>query len=181
MREALAVVAEEGLEAMWARHEAAHRQLWAGLGALGLQPFVEDPKDRLATVNTIKASWQYDQPGSYCYVCMPRPLTPRPPRADRVRHAHVPAHLLRDTSARPACRPRSMQVPPGVDWAALCQHAMDVYSVEVSGGLGPTSGRVWRVGLMGSNARPANVELVLAAFRSGLALQGYRGGAAAAE
>ena len=54
MREALAIVSEEGLEASWARHEAVHRQLLAGLGELGLEPFVADPKDRLATVNTIK-------------------------------------------------------------------------------------------------------------------------------
>ncbi|KAL4438458.1 hypothetical protein ABPG77_000106 [Micractinium sp. CCAP 211/92] len=121
VREALALVAEEGLGGMWARHEAVHAQLWEGLAALGLQPFVEDPRDRLATV------------------------------------------------------------PEGVDWAALAKHAMERYSVEISGGLGPTAGRVWRVGLMGYNAKPANVELVLAAFRSGLALQGYRpaaGGAA---
>ncbi len=54
VREALALVAEEGLGGMWARHEAVHAQLWEGLAALGLQPFVEDPRDRLATVNTIK-------------------------------------------------------------------------------------------------------------------------------
>lgn len=27
MREALAIVAEQGLESMWARHEAAHKQV----------------------------------------------------------------------------------------------------------------------------------------------------------
>jgi aspartate aminotransferase-like enzyme len=54
MREALALVAEEGLEVMWARHTAAHKQLWEGLGAMGLEPFVANPSDRLITVNTIK-------------------------------------------------------------------------------------------------------------------------------
>lgn len=54
MREALALVSEEGLDKMWARHEQVHKQLWEGLSALGLEPFVEDPKDRLCTVNTIK-------------------------------------------------------------------------------------------------------------------------------
>lgn len=29
-------------------------QLWEGLSALGLKPFVEKPEDRLVTVNTIK-------------------------------------------------------------------------------------------------------------------------------
>jgi alanine-glyoxylate transaminase/serine-glyoxylate transaminase/serine-pyruvate transaminase len=50
---------------------------------------------------------------------------------------------------------------------------LDAYQVEIAGGLGPTAGLVWRVGLMGYNATPANVELVLAAFKSGLAAQGY--------
>ena len=56
MREALALVAEAGLEPLWARHRAVHDQLWAGLSAMGLEPFVKDPAERLVTVNTIKAS-----------------------------------------------------------------------------------------------------------------------------
>ena len=56
MREALQIVAEEGLEATWARHLRLHKTLWKGLSELGLEPFVEDEKDRLVTVNTIKVS-----------------------------------------------------------------------------------------------------------------------------
>lgn len=39
-----------------------------------------------------------------------------------------------------------MQVPEGVDWAALNTNAMSKYNVEISGGLGPTAGKVraWR-------------------------------------
>ena len=114
----MALVSEEGLEAMWARHKATHDQLWEGLTAMGLEPFVEDPNDRLPTVNTIK-------------------------------------------------------VPEGVDWAAICKHAMDKFSVEIAGGLGPTAGKVWRVGVMGYNATPANVALVLDAFKDGLTQQGF--------
>lgn len=55
MREALVVVGQEGLEHMWARHLAMHAQLWEGLADMGLEPFVEDPAERLVTVNTIKA------------------------------------------------------------------------------------------------------------------------------
>ncbi len=54
MREALAIVNEEGLEPMWARHVARHEQLWEGLRSMGLQPYVEKAEDRLITVNTIK-------------------------------------------------------------------------------------------------------------------------------
>ena len=55
VREALAIMAEEGLEKCWARHEKLHKDLWKGLTAMGLEPFVENPDDRLVTVNTIKA------------------------------------------------------------------------------------------------------------------------------
>ena len=44
-----------------------------------------------------------------------------------------------------ACRG---QVPGGVDWAAVVKNSMDRYSVEIAGGLGPTAGKVWRVGVM---------------------------------
>ena len=40
------------------------------------------------------------------------------------------------------------QVPEGVDCLALCKNAMDKYSVEIAGGLGPSAGKVWRVGIM---------------------------------
>jgi len=51
---------------------------------------------------------------------------------------------------------------------------MDVYSLEIAGGLGPSAGKVWRIGIMGYNARLANIELVLAAFRDGLRKQGWK-------
>ena len=35
MREALAIVAEQGLESMWARHEAAHKQVRHSMGGGG--------------------------------------------------------------------------------------------------------------------------------------------------
>ena len=63
-------------------------------------------------------------------------------------------------------------MPEGVDWAAVVKHAMDTYSLEIAGGLGPTAGMVWRVGIMGFNAKPQNVDLVLTAFQDGLKRQG---------
>lgn len=53
--------------------------------------------------------------------------------------------------------------------------------MEVAGGLGPSIGKVWRVGVMGFNARPMAVEQVLTAFRHGLAKQGYKQPAAAGK
>ena len=42
------------------------------------------------------------------------------------------------------------------------------YKVEISGGLGAQAGKIWRIGLMGYNATPDNVRLVLRALREGL-------------
>lgn len=63
-------------------------------------------------------------------------------------------------------------MPEGVDWAAVVKNAMDMYSLEIAGGLGPTAGKVWRIGIMGFNAVPQNVQLVIDAFRVGLQKQG---------
>lgn len=43
----------------------------------------------------------------------------------------------------------TIKVPEGIDWAAVAKDAMDTYAVEIAGGLGPSVGKVWRVGLMG--------------------------------
>ena len=48
----------------------------------------------------------------------------------------------------------AQQVPEGVDCLALCKNAMDKYSVEIAGGLGPSAGKVWRVGIMVSVQHP---------------------------
>jgi alanine-glyoxylate transaminase/serine-glyoxylate transaminase/serine-pyruvate transaminase len=54
LREALRMVDEEGLEARWERHRSNHRALVAGLEALGLQLFVENPAERMITVTAIR-------------------------------------------------------------------------------------------------------------------------------
>lgn len=36
--------------------------------------------------------------------------------------------------------------------------------MEIAGGLGPSAGKVWRIGLMGQNAYPEKVALVLKAL-----------------
>ena len=49
--------------------------------------------------------------------------------------------------------------------AGLRRQLLDKYGIEVGGGLGPLAGRIWRIGLMGENARLANVERLLYALR----------------
>ena len=60
MREALAIVAEQGLDSMWKRHTELGKYLWAGLSEIGLEPYVTDPADRLITVNTIRVPKDID-------------------------------------------------------------------------------------------------------------------------
>ena len=71
-------------------------------------------------------------------------------------------------------RPPLLQVPEGVDWAAVVKNAMDTYNLEIAGGLGGTAGKIWRVGLMGRNAQPACVDLVIAALKDGLKQQKFK-------
>jgi alanine-glyoxylate transaminase / serine-glyoxylate transaminase / serine-pyruvate transaminase len=65
-----------------------------------------------------------------------------------------------------------LQVPEGVDAVKVITNAMDKYKVEIAGGLGPSLGKVWRVGILGYNAQPQNIQLVLDVFRDGLKQQG---------
>ena len=113
LREALAVTNEEGLEALWSRHQEMHDMLWSGLKDLGLEPFVEKDEFRLQTVNTIK-------------------------------------------------------VPENIDWKKVVDFAMEERSLEIAGGLGPTAGKIWRIGIMGYNARPQNIAATLEALKEGL-------------
>ena len=38
---------------------------------------------------------------------------------------------------------------------------MEKYALEIAGGLGPSAGQVWRIGLMGYNCTSENVKFVL--------------------
>jgi alanine-glyoxylate transaminase/serine-glyoxylate transaminase/serine-pyruvate transaminase len=46
---------------------------------------------------------------------------------------------------------------------------LDEFDIEVGGGLGPLAGEIWRIGLMGENARPEVVDRLLEALRKLLA------------
>lgn len=54
LREALRMVVEEGLPARWERHRQNQQALLAGIEAMGLEPFVENPAERMITVTAIK-------------------------------------------------------------------------------------------------------------------------------
>jgi alanine-glyoxylate transaminase/serine-glyoxylate transaminase/serine-pyruvate transaminase len=112
MREALRLLAEEGLEAAWTRHRDNAERLWRGLERLGLQLHVPEPL-RLASLTTVR-------------------------------------------------------IPDGVDGKGFALHLLDRHGVEIGGGLGDLAGQVWRIGLMGYNSRPENVDRLLSLFEEEL-------------
>ncbi len=48
--------------------------------------------------------------------------------------------------------------------ADLRRRLLAEWEIEVGGGLGPLAGRIWRIGLMGENARPESVERLTGAL-----------------
>src|SRR5919199_1536113 len=59
----------------------------------------------------------------------------------------------------------TVKVPDGVDSAAVRKELLERYDLEIGGGVGPYAATVWRIGLMGQNARPDTVTLVLGALK----------------
>ncbi len=105
IREALRLLADEGIENSWARHRSNAERLWAGLESLGLELHVPEPL-RLPTLTTVR-------------------------------------------------------IPDGVDGKAFSRHLLDRYGIEIGGGLGVLAGKIWRIGLMGYNSTPENVDRLL--------------------
>lgn len=101
-------ILDEGLPAVWERHEAAGRLLQDGLEAMGLELFAEKGA-RLPDLTTVK-------------------------------------------------------VPEGVDSAAVRTQLLERHGIEIGAGAGAYADTVWRIGLMGHNARPDAALLVLAAL-----------------
>lgn len=67
----------------------------------------------------------------------------------------------------------AVKIPAGVDDALTRRQLLDRFGIEIGGGLGAFKGQVWRIGLMGYAARPANVLLFLSALEQLLAEQKY--------
>ena len=72
----------------------------------------------------------------------------------------------------------TVKIPDGVDGKAFATHLLNKHGVEIGNGLGDLAGRVWRVGLMGTNSKPENAERLLNLLD--LELPAFRQGSAAA-
>ncbi len=66
----------------------------------------------------------------------------------------------------------AVEVPAGVDEAAVRRSLLSDFDLEIGAGLGPWAGKVWRIGLMGQSATPSHVLTCLAALESALSAIG---------
>src|SRR5206468_3551647 len=68
----------------------------------------------------------------------------------------------------------AVRLPAGVDDVAGRKRLLTEFGIEVGSGLGEFKGKVWRIGLMGYNSRPAVVLQALAALERVLVGQGAK-------
>ena len=67
----------------------------------------------------------------------------------------------------------TVQIPEGVDDAAVRGALLQDFGIEIGGGLGPFKGTAWRIGLMGYSSRPENIIALLNALEQLLPKQGF--------
>jgi alanine-glyoxylate transaminase/serine-glyoxylate transaminase/serine-pyruvate transaminase len=68
----------------------------------------------------------------------------------------------------------AISIPAGADDAQTRKQLLNDFGLEIGGGLGDFKGKAWRVGLMGYNARPDNVYLLLCGLERTLQVQGLK-------
>jgi len=67
----------------------------------------------------------------------------------------------------------AVKIPAGIDEAQVRSRLLRDFNIEISGGLGPIKGQVWRIGVMGYSAQRNNIRLLLTALEEILSDQGY--------
>ncbi|MFF5792278.1 pyridoxal-phosphate-dependent aminotransferase family protein [Paeniglutamicibacter sp. NPDC012692] len=63
----------------------------------------------------------------------------------------------------------TVYVPEGVDSSKVRNYLLERFNIEIGGGVGKYAGTVWRIGMMGPNANPASVALLLTALKEAIA------------
>jgi alanine-glyoxylate transaminase/serine-glyoxylate transaminase/serine-pyruvate transaminase len=58
----------------------------------------------------------------------------------------------------------AVKIPAGVDDLTVRKKLLNDFGIEIGGGLGDFKGKVWRIGIMGHNARATNVLVLLGAL-----------------
>lgn len=67
----------------------------------------------------------------------------------------------------------TVKVPRGMDWKAVQTELMD-QGIEIAGGLGPTTGKIWRIGTFGVNSDPAIIGQLISSLRIVLEKHGHQ-------
>jgi len=65
----------------------------------------------------------------------------------------------------------AVTVPEGVDEAEVRMRLRKEFKIEIGAGLGPMAGKIWRIGLMGTNARAEVVDQLANAMETCLAVK----------
>ena len=60
----------------------------------------------------------------------------------------------------------SVRIPDALEDAPTRERLLEEHSIEIGGGLGPLAGKIWRIGLMGDNARSGPIERFFSALDS---------------
>uniref|UniRef100_A0A6B2L705 alanine--glyoxylate transaminase n=1 Tax=Arcella intermedia TaxID=1963864 RepID=A0A6B2L705_9EUKA len=59
----------------------------------------------------------------------------------------------------------TVKIPSHIDGTEVIKYLRNKHHIEISGGLGEYKGKAWRIGLMGYNAQPHNVDKLLGALK----------------
>lgn len=94
------------------------------------------------------------------------------------RHAETSARFVRGVEAaglkmlvapdRRLPQLNSVRIPEGKDDKKMRSALLEKHGIEIGGGLGALAGKIWRVGLMGSGAKPEIADRVLDAMKTEL-------------
>jgi len=68
----------------------------------------------------------------------------------------------------------SVIIPEGIDDATVRGRLLRDFQIEISGGLGPIKGKIWRIGVMGYSAQRSNIRLLLSAMEDILEDLGHK-------
>ncbi len=58
----------------------------------------------------------------------------------------------------------AVKIPEGVDDGDVRSRLLNEFHIEIGGGLGPLSGKIWRIGLMGETAKKESIQKLMDAF-----------------
>ena len=59
----------------------------------------------------------------------------------------------------------AVKIPKGINDGKVRSRLLNEFHIEIGGGLGPLSEKIWRIGLMGETAKKESIHRLMDAFR----------------